>query len=100
MAFAAIVAASRVVTPCRARFRATDRRCLPTLSRHRASSRLLSSEQTHKTSGQSVVFPGPAGNIWNNSSPDPGALYNPNGQLVTYFNADLALGLVVVSVTV
>lgn len=25
--------------------------------------------------------------IWNNSSPDPGALYNPAGQLVSYFNS-------------
>jgi hypothetical protein len=25
--------------------------------------------------------------IWNNSSPDPGALYNPEGQLVSYFNS-------------
>jgi len=37
--------------------------------------------------GQSVVFSGPAGSIWNNSSPDPGALYNPTGQLVSYFNS-------------
>jgi hypothetical protein len=35
--------------------------------------------------GESRVFPGPAGNIWNNSSSDPGALYNTNGQLVSYF---------------
>jgi hypothetical protein len=26
------------------------------------------------------------GNIWNNSSSDPGALYNANGQLVSYWN--------------
>ena len=37
--------------------------------------------------GASQTFPGPAGSIWNNSSPDPGALYNPNGQLVSYFNS-------------
>jgi len=37
--------------------------------------------------GASQTFAGPAGNIWNNSSPDPGALYNPNGQLVSYFNS-------------
>ena len=37
--------------------------------------------------GESQTFPGPAGNIWNNSSPDPGALYNPNGQLASYFNS-------------
>lgn len=37
--------------------------------------------------GASQTYPGPAGNIWNNSSPDPGALYNPAGQLVSYFNS-------------
>src|SRR4051812_20592283 len=37
--------------------------------------------------GASQTFPGPAANIWNNSAPDPGALYNPNGQLVSYFNS-------------
>ena len=37
--------------------------------------------------GASQTFPGPAGNIWNNSTPDPGALYNPNGQLVSYFDS-------------
>jgi hypothetical protein len=37
--------------------------------------------------GQSVVFPGPAGNIWNNSVEDDGALYNPDGQLVSYVNS-------------
>lgn len=35
--------------------------------------------------GETRVFPGPAGNIWNNSQRDDGALYNPNGQLVSYF---------------
>jgi hypothetical protein len=38
-------------------------------------------------SGASQTFSGPVGNIWNNSNPDPGALYNPNGQLVSYFNS-------------
>jgi hypothetical protein len=37
--------------------------------------------------GQSIAFPGPAGRIWNNTSADPGALYNPDGQLVSYFNS-------------
>lgn len=37
--------------------------------------------------GASQTFPGPSGSIWNNSSPDPGALYNPAGQLVSYFNS-------------
>jgi hypothetical protein len=37
--------------------------------------------------GVSRTFSGPAGNIWNNSNPDPGALYNPAGQLVSYFNS-------------
>lgn len=37
------------------------------------------------TPGQQVTFPGPAGNIWNNSAPDPGALYNAAGQLVSYW---------------
>jgi hypothetical protein len=35
--------------------------------------------------GQSQTFGNPGGPIWNNSSPDPGALYNPNGQLVSYY---------------
>ncbi|HWQ12401.1 MAG TPA: lamin tail domain-containing protein [Roseiflexaceae bacterium] len=34
--------------------------------------------------GESRTFPGPEGNIWNNSEPDDGALYNPQGQLVSY----------------
>jgi hypothetical protein len=37
--------------------------------------------------GASQTFSGPAGNIWNNSNPDPGALYNPDGQLASYFNS-------------
>lgn len=36
--------------------------------------------------GQSQTF-NSGSSIWNNSSPDPGALYNPNGQLVSYFNS-------------
>jgi hypothetical protein len=35
--------------------------------------------------GEERIFPGPAGNIWNNSEADDGALYNPQGQLVSYF---------------
>jgi hypothetical protein len=35
--------------------------------------------------GETRVFPGPDGNIWNNSTPDPGALYNAAGQLVSYW---------------
>jgi hypothetical protein len=38
-------------------------------------------------SGQTITFPGSVGPIWNNSTPDPGALYNPNGQMVSYFNS-------------
>jgi hypothetical protein len=37
--------------------------------------------------GASQTFAGPAGSIWNNTNPDPGALYNPNGQLVSYFTS-------------
>lgn len=33
----------------------------------------------------SKVFPGTAGNIWSNTSPDPGALYDPQGRLVSYW---------------
>lgn len=45
--------------------------------------------QTHPISGslapgQQVTFPGPAGFIWNNSSRDDGALYDPEGRLVSY----------------
>jgi len=35
--------------------------------------------------GQEQTFPGPTGNIWSNSERDDGALYNPNGQLVSYW---------------
>ena len=31
------------------------------------------------------TFPGPAALIWNNSSSDPGALWNPNGSLISYW---------------
>lgn len=46
--------------------------------------------QQHPISGQlapneAKTFPGPAGNIWNNSSSDPGALYNAQGQLISYW---------------
>jgi len=34
--------------------------------------------------GQTQVFPGPAGNIWNNSEQDDGALYDPQGRLISY----------------
>jgi DNA/RNA endonuclease G (NUC1) len=35
--------------------------------------------------GETRVFPGPDGNIWSNGSSDPGALYNPEGRLVSYW---------------
>jgi hypothetical protein len=35
--------------------------------------------------GQTVIFPGTAGNIWSNSESDPGALYDPQGRLVSYW---------------
>jgi hypothetical protein len=35
--------------------------------------------------GQVQQFPGPPGTIWSNSESDPGALYNANGQLVSYW---------------
>lgn len=34
--------------------------------------------------GQQVTFPGPGSLIWNNSSRDDGALYDPEGRLVSY----------------
>jgi hypothetical protein len=34
--------------------------------------------------GESRIFPGPVGNIWSNSERDNGALYNAQGQLVSY----------------
>jgi hypothetical protein len=52
----------------------------------------VTGNQHHPISG--IIGPGAirtffnnGGPIWNNSSPDPGALYNPNGQLVSYFNS-------------
>ena len=38
-------------------------------------------------SGASQSFINTGGPIWNNASADPGALYNPAGQLVSYFNS-------------
>jgi hypothetical protein len=35
--------------------------------------------------GEERTFPNTGGPIWNNSSSDPGALYNEHGQLVSYF---------------
>jgi hypothetical protein len=35
--------------------------------------------------GEERTFPNTGGPIWNNSSSDPGALYNGDGQLVSYF---------------
>ncbi len=35
--------------------------------------------------GEQKIFPGPAGNIWNNSEQDNGSLYNATGQLVSYW---------------
>ncbi len=35
--------------------------------------------------GESRTFPGPEGLIWNNQERDDGALYNQNGQLVSYW---------------
>ena len=35
--------------------------------------------------GETKIFPGPPGNIWSNSSSDPGALYDPQGRLVSYW---------------
>jgi hypothetical protein len=36
--------------------------------------------------GQSITFPGPPANIWNNAEDDDGALYNNQGQLVSFFD--------------
>lgn len=35
--------------------------------------------------GETRTFPGPAANIWNNSSSDPGVLWNAAGQMVSYW---------------
>jgi Lamin Tail Domain len=37
--------------------------------------------------GETKTYLNTGGAIWNNSSADPGALYNPAGQLVSYFNS-------------
>lgn len=37
--------------------------------------------------GQTIVFPGPPGQIWLNTGSDPGALYTPEGRLASYFNS-------------
>ncbi len=37
--------------------------------------------------GESQTFSGPAANIWSNSEDDDGALYNPQGQLISYFDS-------------
>lgn len=37
------------------------------------------------SAGDSRTFPGPAANIWNNSSQDPGALWTASGSLVSYW---------------
>jgi hypothetical protein len=37
--------------------------------------------------GMSQTVTNSGGPIWNNSSPDPGARYNPAGQLVSSFNS-------------
>jgi hypothetical protein len=37
--------------------------------------------------GASQTYINSGGTIWNNRTPDPGALYNPAGQLVSYFNS-------------
>ncbi len=36
--------------------------------------------------GETKTFPGPQGNIWSNSEPDDGALYNAQGQLVSFWD--------------
>jgi hypothetical protein len=35
--------------------------------------------------GETKTFVNTGGPIWNNSASDPGALYNKNGQLVSYY---------------
>ncbi len=49
----------------------------------------LIGNQTHPiggvlAAGESRLFPNTGDNIWNNRERDDGALYNPNGQLVSY----------------
>ena len=36
--------------------------------------------------GEQRLFPGPVGTIWLNNGQDDGALYNQNGQLVSYWH--------------
>jgi hypothetical protein len=36
--------------------------------------------------GETKTFPGPDGTIWSNANDDDGTLYNPQGQLVSYWN--------------
>lgn len=50
----------------------------------------ITGNQHHPISGtlapnETKVFPGPVGSIWNNASSDPGALYDPQGHLVSYW---------------
>lgn len=35
--------------------------------------------------GETRTFPGPAGMIWSNSESDPGALYDSQGRLISYW---------------
>ncbi len=35
--------------------------------------------------GQTITFPGPSGNIWSNNENDPGALYDAQGRLISYW---------------
>lgn len=37
--------------------------------------------------GQVQTFPNTGGPIWNNIEPDPGALYTPDGRLVSYYSS-------------
>lgn len=51
----------------------------------------IKGNQEHPISGTLAprewrTFPGPAGNIWNNSERDDGALYNERGQLISYWH--------------
>jgi hypothetical protein len=52
----------------------------------------ITGNQTHAiggtlAAGASQTFTNSGGPIWNNSAEDDGALYNPAGQLVSYFNS-------------
>ena len=51
----------------------------------------ITGNQQHPIGGtlapnETKQFPGPAANIWNNSNNDPGALYDPQGRLISYYN--------------